>query len=192
MTIFFLEDQMRHHFFTAFAVLSSVLSSLTASERPEHGLDANGNIVAVWEGFSYDGSQIYARVRSAATNSWGSISTISTSDTAEKPHIAAIENGTDISAVAIWIEIVDEHYVLFASMHPDIATGWTSAAQISSSSDSVQTDHKVSIALNGSGDIYASVSWSAYDDLGNQYVHFNRALVDEVNSWAGLETVSGP
>lgn len=170
----------------------SIVGYCLADDSPSMSVDVDGNTVIAWHGSTLSGSKVYARIKDSA-GSWGSINILSTTETGSMPKVAAIKNGSDIQAVAIWTESDGMITWLYGAVLTSISNGWESAFAISTETENAWSQHEVSIVPGlESGEATAVATWTSDDRLGNISIRSSSALVAAGASspWSTPVTVS--
>ncbi len=163
------------------------------SDLPQMGIDASGNIIAVWQTYDTNGNYYVQTASHPLGGSWSAPVTLSPSGQyATNPVIAVDGLG---NAVAIWgaVDPTTGNTLLYGAMltvgNSLITATWTSAVQIAASSNNVLNGYSVNI---NDGLVAKNVvaMWSAYDSVGmNRGVYASTALLG--GSWSTPVRVSG-
>lgn len=180
--------------FASLSVITLVSGVVFAHDSPSMAVDKNGNTVIVWEGSTFNGSLVYARVVDSAGN-WGSVETISSTtgpraNTGGLPVVAIIDDGLDGRAVAIWNENDGNLVYLVGAMLPSISGSWTTVAQISANDETLSSQYLIAVEPGIATDPIAKTTYVSFDQFGTSFVRYADAFVNSSNAWNTPVTVS--
>lgn len=151
------------------------LSAPGGGTSPSVGMDASGNVSAVWT----TGSQVNVTRRSRGAIAWGQPETVASGGSFSYPSISVGAKG---DVVVAWLRLVGGAPVLEAVSRVGVSDAWSPVAEISAAPSYA---HSVAVAANGD----AVVAWR--ETVAS--VHTMKAVVRRGSSgpWSAPQAVSG-
>jgi len=166
---------------TASAIETNVAGVYAGS--PQVGIDANGNVLAVFA--QYDGTRnnIMANRYSAASRTWGTATLVETDNAgdASSPQLAIDPSG---NGLAVWYQSDGTRYNVWANRYTAATDTWGTAVLI----ETDNTGHAglPQIAMDAAGNGLAV--WQQSDGTRN-HIWANRYIAGSTNAWGTAELI---
>ncbi|OZG71566.1 hypothetical protein BTA51_19990 [Hahella sp. CCB-MM4] len=120
------------------------LDDTSDAKYPQLAIDADGNVMAIWQ--QSDGARvnIYANRYSSEDSSWGDVALVETDDTgnAQSPQIAFDDNG---DAVAVWAQYDGSHRNIYTNRYSSTASKWLGATLVEIDNEGMSSKPQLSI-----------------------------------------------